>query len=193
MHAVFGLQIAVGVIPFHLNGAALDTGFFPFQEGGDGIFVTVSFAPAQIHAHEHGAPVVGFRTACAGIDGEDGAQVVTLIAQHIPQFQGLHGLQRLRIGLVQFFSFGGFPRFLLGPVKTIFREFVQHFQIIGKAAGFVEVRNPGFDAGEFFQEGFRGFGISPKVRRQRLFRFGGHFLPFSGNIQAAVQGCHPFL
>ena len=116
-----------------------------------------------------------------GNPGED------LLSGSSPKNQGL------RIGRIQFFSFGGFPRLLLGPVKTIFRKFVQHFQIIGKAAGFVEVRNPGFDAGEFFQEGFRGFGISPKVRRQRLFRFGGHFLPFSGNIQTAVQGCHPFL
>ena len=145
MDAVLGLQITVGVISFHLYSTALDAGFFAFKQGCDGIFVAVSFTPACVHSHEHGAPVVGLGTAGSGIDCENRSKVVSFVAKHVPELQGLHGFLSLGEGLFKFKGFRGFYSFIFRLIKALFGKIIQHIGILDCFLGLFKVTYPGLE------------------------------------------------
>ena len=68
VHSVLALEVAVGEVALDVDGAALYAGFVAFEEVGDGGFVAVFLAVAQIHAHEHGGPVLALGASGAGVD-----------------------------------------------------------------------------------------------------------------------------
>ena len=92
MYAVFRLQITECVITVHLNRDRFDSHLITFHKVGNRGLVAVTLAPAHIHTHEHGGPVVCLSTASTGIYSEDRTEIVTLLTEHILQFQSFHGL-----------------------------------------------------------------------------------------------------
>ncbi len=68
MDAGFRAQPAESVLSFKLDGGAFNArhiaGRFFYQFG----LKALSFAPAQIHALDHGSPVLRFRAAGAGLN-----------------------------------------------------------------------------------------------------------------------------
>ena len=192
MDAVFSLQVAVGVIALDFDGGGLDAGFFALQQGGDRHLVAVALAPAEVHAHEHGRPVVRLRAAGAGIDGKDCAEVVAFVPQHILEFQRLHGLDGLGEGGIQFAGFIGFDGFVLAAADTVLREVVQDVQVVHEGSGLLEVRHPGLHAGELLEEAFGGLGVVPEIGGQAFLRLLLHFLPFAGDVQALFEGVQAF-
>ena len=96
-----------------------------------------------------GAPVVGFGAAGAGIDGEDGAEVVALRAQHVLDFEVFD----LRAGLpVRFVD--------LGPLRV---QFLQDFQVFDRRLRAVESAHPGLHPAQGFQERLGLLGIVPEI------------------------------
>ena len=68
--ALFGAQVAVGIFAIHRDGHALDPGFFAFGHVQNFGLETAPFDPAQVHAFQHGGPIVRIGAAHAGIDGQ---------------------------------------------------------------------------------------------------------------------------
>ena len=150
MHAGLGLEVAVGVVAFVLDGAGLDAGLVAFDLLGHGHLVAVALAPAHVHAHQHRAPVVGFGAAGTGIDGKDGAEVVALRAQHVLEFEVFHLAAGLRVGGVD-----------LGAFRV---QFLQDFQVFDGAFRPVKGADPRLDAAQSLEEGFRLLGVVPEIR-----------------------------
>jgi len=95
VHAVLCLEVSESIITLHLYSGGFYAGLITVQQICHGHLVAVPLTPAHIHTHEHGGPVVRLSTAGAGIYSEDRTEIVTLLAEHILQFQSLHGLFRL--------------------------------------------------------------------------------------------------
>ena len=192
MDAVLGLEVAVGVVALHLDGAGLDAGLFPFQKGRNIRLESIALRPAEIHAHQHCRPVVGLRAAGARVDGQHGTEVVALVSEHILQLKGLHGaLRRMEgcfqlPGLVRFDGFG-----VVRPGNAFLGELVEHVEVVGEGGGLVVVADPGLEAGEFFEEGFGCLGVAPEIRREGLLLTGGHIAPFSGDVKALLEDRKP--
>ena len=68
MHAAFRLQLAIGIVALDLQRAGLDAGFFAGVLVQHFDLVLVLVGPAHIHAHQHGSPVLAFRTARTCVD-----------------------------------------------------------------------------------------------------------------------------
>ncbi len=65
VHALFGLEQPVRVLPADLDFRGLDTGFLALQQVEDLDLETVALRPARIHPHQHFGPVLGLGTARA--------------------------------------------------------------------------------------------------------------------------------
>ena len=81
MHAVFGLQPAVGVVALDLDGRRLDArglalGLFEQLD-----LVAVLLGPARVHAKQHAGPVLALGAAGAGVHLEIGVVAVGLARQ----------------------------------------------------------------------------------------------------------------
>ena len=50
-------------------------------------FNAFAFRPAQIHAQQHGGPVLRLGAAGAGLDGHDGVEVIGFAGEQRPGFQ----------------------------------------------------------------------------------------------------------
>ncbi len=88
MHAVLAFEIAVGKVAFDVDGDGFDAGFLAVEKVGDGGLVAVLFGPAQVHAHEHGCPVLAFGAAGSGVDFQHHSELVFLAPEHVAQLQG---------------------------------------------------------------------------------------------------------
>ena len=103
VHAVFGLEPAIGVVALDLDGRRLDAGFFAV-----GLFDVVDLeavllGPAHIHAQQHVGPVLALGAAGAGMHFEVGIVGVGLARQQRLELAardlGLERAQRrLRLG-----------------------------------------------------------------------------------------------
>ena len=67
------------------------------------------FGPARIHAYEHLCPVLGFRAAGTGVEGQDGVARIVFTGKEQQYFAPFDFLQE---GIVLFFNFTGQIRFL---------------------------------------------------------------------------------
>jgi hypothetical protein len=90
--ALFGLQVAVGVLPPDLDRDRLDARLFPGEEIQDGHFEPMALRPADIHPHEHLGPVLGLGTARAGVNGQQGIPRVLRSLQHGLELECLRGI-----------------------------------------------------------------------------------------------------
>ena len=70
MHAVLGLEPAIGVVALDLDGGRFDAGFFALRLLDVVDLETVLLGPAHIHAQQHVGPVLALGAAGAGMDLE---------------------------------------------------------------------------------------------------------------------------
>ena len=89
MHAGFGAQETIGVFAFNLEGGALDAGDFTFGLFDHFDLEILAFAVAQVHAFQHGSPVLGLGAAGAGLDVDKTAVRVHGVGEHAAEFQRL--------------------------------------------------------------------------------------------------------
>ena len=81
MHAVLGLQVAVGVVAADHHRGALDARFFAGLVVDDLRRPALALGAAQVHAQQHLRPVLRFGAAGAGMDGHDGVALVVLAGE----------------------------------------------------------------------------------------------------------------
>ncbi len=72
MHAVLGLQPAVGVLALDLDGRGFDAGGFAVALLDECDLVFVLLGPARVHAQQHRSPVLALGAARAGMHFEIG-------------------------------------------------------------------------------------------------------------------------
>ena len=82
-----GTQPAVGVIANNLDGDRFNTGHFTFRLFDDFGFEAAGFRPAQIHAHQHAGPVLGFGTARTCLNIEIAVSVIVFTGEHATEFK----------------------------------------------------------------------------------------------------------
>ena len=122
MHAVLGLQPAIGVVALDLDGGRFDAGLFALGFFDVVDLEAVLLGPAHIHAQQHVGPILAFGTAGAGMHFE-----IAIVGV------GLAGQQRLKLAARHFgfelaqrrFSFGDDFLIVLG-----FAELDQHDLIV---------------------------------------------------------------
>ncbi len=67
MHAAFGLQPAIGVVPLDLQRRRLDARFFALGLFQQFDLVAVLLGPSRIHPQQHRRPVLALGAAGAGV------------------------------------------------------------------------------------------------------------------------------
>ena len=70
VHAFLGSQEAIGQAALDRNRNALDAGFFAFGQVQNFGLKMAALDPAQVHALQHGRPVIRLGAARAGTDGQ---------------------------------------------------------------------------------------------------------------------------
>ena len=68
MHAGFGFQPAIGIMPFDEKGGPFDAGFFAIGYIHHIDFEFPTLRPARVHTHEHTRPILAFRAAGTGMN-----------------------------------------------------------------------------------------------------------------------------
>ena len=96
MHAALGLAKTVGVLALDEHRDAFEAGGFAGERVGDLDFPAARFGPARIHARKHFRPVLRFRAARAGVDGEDAIFFVVRAVEKEFQFQRVKFLEKFR-------------------------------------------------------------------------------------------------
>ena len=87
VHAGFGAQPAVGIVADHADGRALDAGDFAVALIDDFGLDAMRVGPFQIHAQQHGGPVLRFGAAGAGLNVEKRIVRVHLAGKHALEFE----------------------------------------------------------------------------------------------------------
>ena len=72
MDTLLRTQITICIFPSDTDGGRFYAGFLAFARIQDFGLIAILFRPAQIHAHEHGGPILGVCAPCAGVDGQQG-------------------------------------------------------------------------------------------------------------------------
>ena len=81
VHAGLALEMAVGVLPGHLDRGRLDARLLAREQVDHLRLEAGPLRPAQVHAHEHLGPVLRLGAARSGVDGEDGVLLVLRAAR----------------------------------------------------------------------------------------------------------------
>ena len=126
MDAFFRFQIAIGVFTFDAESGALDARFIAGLHIQDSQFIAIAFGPAGIHADEHLRPVLGFRTAGTGVEGNEGVALVVFAGQEEPHFPLLDILEQVVVLLFNIFGKGSIA------------VFHGHFQILAEVVSFAD-------------------------------------------------------
>jgi len=87
MHAGLGAQPAEGIRPFDAYRGALDADDFTvglFDKLG---LETAPLRPAQIHAQQHGRPILRLGAAGSGLNFEEGVVGIHLTRKHAPELK----------------------------------------------------------------------------------------------------------
>jgi len=100
----FSREKPVSVFSGELNGRRFDSRFFSGHLVEHRGAHACAFRPSQIHAHQHGSPVLRFRPAGAGLDGHDGIKVVFFPGEQRPGFQLRNVVLRRGKFLVELFQ-----------------------------------------------------------------------------------------
>lgn len=80
------LEVSIGIGAVHLDGYAFDAAF-RLQDVDDIHRITAFFRPPGIHSQKHADPVIGFRAAGAGVDGQEGGGGIILIGEELEDLQ----------------------------------------------------------------------------------------------------------
>jgi len=72
VHALLRAQIAIRIFSIHGNGHTFQTGFFSVSTIQDLSLESACIGPAQVHAFQHGGPILRIGSACPGMDGKQG-------------------------------------------------------------------------------------------------------------------------
>src|ERR1700722_1631530 len=80
-------QQSVGVFTRELDGRGLDARLFAGSLIKDRRVYAFAFCPAQVHAQEHGGPILRFGAAGARLDGHDGVEMIGFAGEKRPGFQ----------------------------------------------------------------------------------------------------------
>ena len=99
MHPALPVQQSVGIVPFHGEGRGFHPRFLPGLIIVQRELEAPLFRPAPVHAQQHVRPVLRFRAPGAGVDGDNGVQVIGLAAEQRCRFQVVHFLpERVQFG-----------------------------------------------------------------------------------------------
>ena len=92
VNAAFVLQITVGILPVHLHGHGTDAGIVAVRTFQISHRKAAAFAPAHIHAQQHGCPVAGLRAAGSGVNRQITGSLVLRSVQQGQQLKIGEGL-----------------------------------------------------------------------------------------------------
>ena len=87
MDTVFSLQVAIGKLPNHLDGRALDTSSFAIEHVCEAHFESISFTPSCIHPEEHLSPILRFGTSCARVNRQQSILRIVNTTEHVFQLE----------------------------------------------------------------------------------------------------------
>ena len=90
VHAVLGLEPAIGVVALDLDGGRLDAGLFAVGFFDVVHLEAVLLGPARVHAQEHIGPVLALRATGAGVDFKIGVVGVGFARQQRLKFAARH-------------------------------------------------------------------------------------------------------
>ncbi len=76
MHASFCLEPAERIVALDLKRRRFNAGLFPRALINDFHFETAALGPAHVHAHEHGCPILAFRSPSACVHLNIGVHAV---------------------------------------------------------------------------------------------------------------------
>ena len=171
MHAALRLQVAESIVSLHLNRRRLYACILTFEQVGDCGLVAIALGPAKIHPHQHRAPIVRFSSAGTRIYRKHSLERVSLLSEHIPQFQFLDLLHRICVGLPQFFLFFRFHSILFCGFRSggFLRKLIKHVQIFHSPKRLVVSVHPKLQSGSFLEKSLRSLCIVPKIRSRCLF------------------------
>jgi hypothetical protein len=135
-------------------------------------FEALLLGPAEIHAHEHFGPVLGFGAAGAGVDGDDGVEGIG--------FSGEHGAGLELFGVV---AEGGDFAFEVGFEGGVglaggfafAGELEVGVDVAGSASEFGVKGELLFDALAVAHEGLRELGVGPEGRVGEFLFYGREF------------------
>ena len=156
MHAGFGAQIAVGIIAGHLHARALDAGDFAFGFLEDLGLVAAALAVAQVHAQQHGRPVLCLGAATPRLNVDEAWIRVHRIVEH-PAELHVSG-DPLQFGDVAF-------ECTQSRVVTLCTGKLEKFRAVLEPA--IEIPQRGYDAIQLFlfaTELLRALGVVPDLR-----------------------------
>ena len=86
VYSGFSRKQAISVFACELDRCGFDTRFFAGSFVQNGGVDTFAFRPSQIHAQEHGGPILRLGAAGSGLDGHDGVEVIGLAGEKRPGF-----------------------------------------------------------------------------------------------------------
>ena len=165
MDASLGLEVAIRIIPFNLNGCALDAGFLGLLQIHDRAFHAVALGPARVQTHQHRRPFGCVRAPCSRVNDENRVFGIGLVVEHGAEFQfanALHGALDLGLDLGQCLCITLFGRHL--------PQLVQVLQL--RVQG-LPIRDGVLEDARCFADGFGLPPVAPKVRgRHALFQCG---------------------
>ena len=183
VHAALAFEVAVGELADEFESRRLDSDLLAVLHVDHLDLVTVRFAPAHVHAHQHRSPVEAFGAARAGVDFHDRAEPVLFAAQHVAHFERLDHLQYPAVLRVE----------LLGGRYPLADEFGQQVQLFHRRGDRIVGGDPVFDPGHLFQLLLGLARIVPEVRRmgQRLLLV--EFEPPVVDMQVGMERRLPLL
>ena len=109
-----------------MDGGTLDAGHFTFLQFNDFGLEATTLGPAQVHAQQHVAPVLGFSAAGAGLDIQVGVVGIHFAGEHAAEFELLEFF-------IKVFEIGF--DFLDGAFVVLFHRHVEQAFCIGQAVG----------------------------------------------------------
>ena len=165
VHTRLGAQPAVGMVAAHADGRALDACDLAGALIDDLGLDAVPVGPLQIHAQEHGRPVLRLRAAGTGLYVEKGAVRVHLAGEHPLELEPLHAggeLDRIALDLG-----GGAGIGLVG------RHLQELARVAQTAAQAIEIVDDFLELRALLTELLRPLRILPNIR---LLELAGDFL-----------------
>ena len=164
MNAGFGTQPAVGVITNDLDGHGFNPCDFTFGFFDDFGLKAARFRPAQVHAHQHAGPVLGFGAAGTGLNIKVAIGAVVFAGEHAAELK-LRQLLFQRIQLGDGFVEGLFVVRFHGQIQQAGNV----FQPLGHL---IQGIYDGFQGRTLFTQRLSAFRFVPDVR---LFQLGVYF------------------
>jgi hypothetical protein len=155
VYAILTFEETVGQLPLHLQRGGFDAGIVAILPVGDSGLVILAFAPALVHAKEHGSPILALGAAGTGIDLQYRSQLILFTPKHVLQLQLFD----------QTDCFGVLCINLLFRDDALFHKIESELQLIGRGFHLLIGVDPEFQLPHHFHLFFCRFGIVPEVGR----------------------------